>query len=169
MDQHAWPDRTTPLQSTSSMTLSAMTIECEGLIDWFIFKIPTLERWLLTKKWLTSPSPEAKLVTVGSLSVSTLTLLFFAFLTREPKTNTSRGQFLRWRKLGHCYVSELVHSGEIFGHQWICEAMVAIWIVMWLCVHLETSPYSSSPCWSPVNVMRCPDLNKTNVTKLVTR
>ena len=28
MDQHAWPDRTTPFQSVWSMALSAMTAEC---------------------------------------------------------------------------------------------------------------------------------------------
>ena len=35
MDQHARPDRTTPLQSVWSMALSAMTVECE----WFFFFI----------------------------------------------------------------------------------------------------------------------------------
>ena len=29
MDQHAWPNRTTPIQSTQSMTMSAMVVECE--------------------------------------------------------------------------------------------------------------------------------------------
>ena len=37
MDQHARPDRTTPLHSTWSMALSPMTVECEQficLMDW---------------------------------------------------------------------------------------------------------------------------------------
>ena len=29
MNQHAWSDRTTPLQGAWSMVLSAMTVECE--------------------------------------------------------------------------------------------------------------------------------------------
>ena len=37
MNQHAQPDRTTPLQSTWSMVLSAMTVECKEFIYLFIY------------------------------------------------------------------------------------------------------------------------------------
>ena len=36
MDHHAWPDRTTPLQSAWLMTLSAMTVECERFVCLFV-------------------------------------------------------------------------------------------------------------------------------------
>ena len=36
MDQHARPNRTTPLQSVWSMALSAMMVECEPFIYLFI-------------------------------------------------------------------------------------------------------------------------------------
>ena len=39
MDQHAWPDRATPLQSVWSLALSAMTIECERL---FYYSLNTI-------------------------------------------------------------------------------------------------------------------------------
>ena len=29
MDRYAWPNRTTPLQSTQSMALSALRVECD--------------------------------------------------------------------------------------------------------------------------------------------
>ena len=42
MNQYAWPNRTTPLQSAWSMALNAMTIECEwGFIDLFINNLST--------------------------------------------------------------------------------------------------------------------------------
>ena len=37
LNQHAWPDRTTPLQSVWSMALSTKMIECEPFICLFIF------------------------------------------------------------------------------------------------------------------------------------
>ena len=36
MDQHAWLDRTTPLQSALSMGLTAMMVECEQIIIFLI-------------------------------------------------------------------------------------------------------------------------------------
>ena len=36
MDQHAWPNRTTPLQSVWSMALSAVMVEYEQFIYLFI-------------------------------------------------------------------------------------------------------------------------------------
>ena len=36
VDQHAWPDGTTPLQSALSMALSAMMIDYESFISLFI-------------------------------------------------------------------------------------------------------------------------------------
>ena len=36
MDQHAWPDRTTPFQSVCSMALSTMMVECEWSYYLFI-------------------------------------------------------------------------------------------------------------------------------------
>ena len=41
MDQHAWPDRTTPLRSMWSIALSAMTVECEQFINLFCIALCT--------------------------------------------------------------------------------------------------------------------------------
>ena len=43
MDQHAWPDRRTPLQSVWSVALSVMMVECEDLFVYLI--ISTSQIW----------------------------------------------------------------------------------------------------------------------------
>ena len=43
MDQHAWPDRATPLQSVWSMALSAMMVESELFIHLFNLKFNRCE------------------------------------------------------------------------------------------------------------------------------
>ena len=39
MDQHAWLDKTTPLQSAWSVALSTMMVECEQFIYLLIYQL----------------------------------------------------------------------------------------------------------------------------------
>ena len=43
MDQHAWPDRTTPLQSAWSMGLGAMMAECEQFVYLFSLNVTSFQ------------------------------------------------------------------------------------------------------------------------------